>query len=388
MDLEKALKKLIVKDPFYGLFLLNLDKKYSTEVPTAAVGRNGINCCLLINPEYWNNIDDDEQLFILKHELNHILNKHFFVGKDLSDQEKANIAGDIEINQYIDVERKYIDKYYYPETYGFPPQLGLREYYRRLPNTSMPFPNGCGKGDGTSKNNKDSQKTLVDDHSKWKDFENISEAEQELISDQVDHIAKQTAEQTVKQRGTIPNHLKDYIDDLFKQKPAIFNWKKYFRRMIGTAQSIDLKKTRKKESIRFPDSSAVKYRKRSQILVAVDTSGSVNNQEICDFFSEINHIHKAGAIIDICECDATVERVYRYNGKWDRSISGRGGTDFQPAIEYFNLHREYTTLVYFTDGYCSLSEIKPRNNNMIWIITSNGQRQEYPGRVIYIPNEY
>lgn len=52
MDLEKALKKLIYKDPFYGLFLLNLDKQYSTEVPTAAVARNGINCRLLINKEY------------------------------------------------------------------------------------------------------------------------------------------------------------------------------------------------------------------------------------------------------------------------------------------------------------------------------------------------
>lgn len=52
MDLEKALKKLIYKDPFYGLFLLSLDKQYSEEVPTAAVARNGINCRLLINKQY------------------------------------------------------------------------------------------------------------------------------------------------------------------------------------------------------------------------------------------------------------------------------------------------------------------------------------------------
>ena len=50
MDLEKALKKLIFKDPFYGLFLLNLDKQYTDKLDaTVAVARNGINCTLLVN---------------------------------------------------------------------------------------------------------------------------------------------------------------------------------------------------------------------------------------------------------------------------------------------------------------------------------------------------
>ena len=52
MDLEKALKKLIFKDPFYGLFLLNLDKQYTDKLDaTLAVARNGINTVLLINKE-------------------------------------------------------------------------------------------------------------------------------------------------------------------------------------------------------------------------------------------------------------------------------------------------------------------------------------------------
>lgn len=64
---------------------------------------------------------------------------------------------------------------------------------------------------------------LVDDHSGWKDFDDLSDAEKDLISQQVDHIAKNTAEQTIKQRGKIPGQFKEYIDSLFKQKPAIFN---------------------------------------------------------------------------------------------------------------------------------------------------------------------
>ena len=381
MDLEKALKKLIYKDPFYGLFLLSLDKQYSDKLDaTAAVARNGINCTLLINKERWDELGDDEQMFILRHECNHIILKHFFVGNDLSNKDKANIAADVEVNHYVDTERTYIDKYYYPETFGLAPQLGLREYYRQIPDSESQSNQNGDKGN--------SGKELADDHSGWGDFNDLSDAEKDLISQQVDNIAKNTAEQTIKQRGKIPGQFKEYIDSLFKQKPAVFNWKKYFRRLIGTAISIDLKKTRKKESIRFPDASAVKYRKKSKILVAVDTSGSVNDKEICDFFSEINHIYKAGAEIDICEADAAVEKVYRYNGKWDMSITGRGGTSFDPPCQYFNEHRDYTMMIYFTDGYAPLPSMRIRNNKIIWIITSNGKRQDYSGISIYIPNEY
>lgn len=383
MDLEKALKKLIFKDPFYGLFLLNLDKQYIDKLDaTAAVARNGINTILLINKERWDKLDDEEQMFILKHECNHIILKHFFVGKDLSNHEVANISADAELNQYIDPERKYIHKYFYPENINCPLQLGLREYYRRIMNNETPIQvisigvstNGTGE--------------LVDNHSSWKDFDDLSDAERELISQQVDHIVKNTVEQTRKQRGTIPGQFKGYIDELFKQKPAIFNWRKYFRRLIGTQISIDLKKTRKKESIRFPDSSAVKYRKKSKILVAIDTSGSVNDKELCDFFSEINHIYRAGADIDICECDSQIGRVYRYTGRWDGSISGRGGTSFDAPVQYFNERRDYTIMIYFTDGEAPLPSVRIRNNQIIWIITSGGAQQNYPGKTIYIPNEY
>lgn len=386
MDLEKALKKLIYKDPFYGLFLLNIDKQYSTEIDTAAVARNGINCRLLINKNFWDSLPDEQQIFILKHEVGHIMFKHFFIMSDCTNHEIANIAEDAEINQYLDNQWPNCIT---PQKLQLPERLGSREYYRRLINNQSPMVNitygACNIGDIGDR---------FDDHSKWgssKDsnksdgFGDLSEAEKDLISQQIDYITKNTAEQTVKQRGTIPGCFQNYIDELFKQKPAIFNWKKYFRRLIGTSISIDLKKTRKKESIRFPDSSAVKYRKKSNVLICVDTSGSVNNNEICDFFSEINHIFKANVNIDICESDAAVERVYRYNGKWDKSITGRGGTSFDPAIQYFNEHRDYTILIYFTDGFAPLPSLRIRNNNIIWVITSNGSRQEYPGKVCYIP---
>ena len=52
MDLIRACKQLIVKDPFYGLFLLSLNKYYSNEIDTLGVKLNGINYELMVNPIY------------------------------------------------------------------------------------------------------------------------------------------------------------------------------------------------------------------------------------------------------------------------------------------------------------------------------------------------
>ena len=119
--------------------------------------------------------------------------------------------------------------------------------------------------------------------------------------------------------------------------------------------------------------------------MAVDTSGSVNDNELSDFFSEITYIYKAGARITILECDARISANYEYTGKWTGKVHGRGGTDFQPVIDYYRKNiKDYAALVYFTDGMCSIPNNVPRDT--IWVITSAGDhKKEYPGRALFIP---
>ena len=79
-------------------------------------------------------------------------------------------------------------------------------------------------------------------------------------------------------------------------------------------------------------------------------------------------------------------KIYEYKGKFDGKITGRGGTDFKPVIDYYNANlNKYTTLVFFTDGYAPLDTFKPMRQ-MMWVITSNGHKtQKYPGHTIFIP---
>lgn len=360
----KICKKLIINEPFYGLFLLNLNKRFDKNVKTASVTIEGINPLLLINRDWWIDLDVETQVAVLKHECGHLLFGHLTKNWDYLRRDNAiilNKAHDCEVNSNIPVLQK--DPYCYPARWGWEKNKGTLYYYEKL-------------------RDEDDQGETFDDHSIWKD---LSDAEKQLAQQQIDGIAKQTAEQVKRSQGNIPGEFREYIDDLFKVKPRIFDWKSYFRRYLGSVIDVEIKKSRKKESIRFPDASGIKHKRKSQIFVIVDTSGSISRNDLCDFFSEIHHIHKAGAIIDICEIDTKIQRIYRYNGKWDLQAAGRGGTILKDGFTHFNEHRrDYTSCVVFTDGYCDV-DYKIYGDTM-WIIASGGMKQDYPGRVCYINN--
>jgi len=234
---------------------------------------------------------------------------------------------------------------------------------------------------------KDNLMSQEDIHAMWKKiWDNLSQEERDLIKKQAEFQMKETAKNV--QKGDIPGELAEKIDELMNLKPQVFNWKAYFRRLLGVHFDIYQKKTRRKESLRFEDSPGLKRKKKHKILVAIDTSGSVSTEEFKDFFSEIYYIYKAGAQIHIIEADVNITNEYDYKGIMPKKITGRGGTSFIQAVNYYNEHRnDYTTCVYFTDGYGDQDRCKPLGK-MLWIITSNGyQEGTYPGVKICIPKQ-
>lgn len=375
MKIEKAYKRLLIENPFYGLFLLGISKVIDTSTQTACVRKRGINCELVINPEFWETQNDIQQMNLIQHEVYHIVFQHMFMYNSFPNKEVLNLAADCEVNSYLqNLDSTWIT----PSIWKLQLKKGTKYYYEEIMKQLPPqSKNGGAGGSGLPQ--------ITDDHSHWQeDFQDCSEAEKQLIKNQINSQIKTAVEQTKKMKGTIPGEIQVIVDELLKVKPRVFDWKSYFRRMLGSIYDINIKKTRRKESIRFPESAGIKHKKKISILVAVDTSGSVSNKELQDFFSEITYIYKAGARITILECDSKISADYEYNGKWTGKIHGRGGTDFQPVIDYYRKNRrEYSALVYFTDGECDLPDDTPRDT--IWVITSDGRHQDYPGKTIYIP---
>jgi predicted metal-dependent peptidase len=98
--------------------------------------------------------------------------------------------------------------------------------------------------------------------------------------------------------------------------------------------------------------------------------------------SEINHIYKAGVDVTIIQCDTDIRSIESYKGKFELNVLGRGGTEFDPVLNYYNENqKKYTSLVYFTDGEC-YTRVKPKGH-VLWVLSErSNMNDELPGKVI------
>ena len=121
---------------------------------------------------------------------------------------------------------------------------------------------------------------------------------------------------------------------------------------------------------------------RQHMLLAIDTSGSVSDSELQEFMGEIHHIYKTGVDITMIQCDTVIRSIESYKGKNEIKVQGRGGTEFDPVLDYYNANqKKYTSLVYFTDGECGVS-VKPRSK-VLWVLSErSGMNHDLPGQVI------
>ncbi len=103
--------------------------------------------------------------------------------------------------------------------------------------------------------------------------------------------------------------------------------------------------------------------------------------ELKEFINEIHHLYKAGVEVTIVQCDCRIQVIKPYDGKFELEVSGRGGTQFDPVLEYFNERKQFTSLIYFTDGE-AWTRIKPRKP-VLWVLSERSEfNDDLPGKQI------
>ena len=113
-----------------------------------------------------------------------------------------------------------------------------------------------------------------------------------------------------------------------------------------------------------------------KIAVAIDTSGSMSNEDLERVMVEIfDIIGTRMCEMTIIECDAEIQRIYRARSAQDISydIHGRGGTSFVPVIDYVNENRYFrdAILIYFTDGMGDHSIPRPLTLRTMWVLQND-----------------
>jgi predicted metal-dependent peptidase len=384
-DLSLISKDLMFKEPYYGFYIMSLNKIWDGRiVPTAGVCKNGINYQLAINPEFWESLSNNHKTGLLKHELLHIAFGHLTTFSFFSDKALANVAMDMEINQYIDKEYLpeggiNIDDY---EDLNLDKKAGCRYYYDKL-KKFQDKKNQEGTCGNTPMDNllDNIASGNVPQHPTWEEFNDLTESEKKLIEKQANKVLQQIKDQTLKAKGNVPGEIEGVIV-IEEVMPAKFDWRSYIRRFTGVSTKVYSKKIRRKENRRFEDNPGIKIKMKQHMLLGIDTSGSVSDNELKEFMNEIKHIHKAGVDITIIQCDTKINSIKSYNGKNELEINGRGGTEFNPVLEYFNANlKKYTSLVYFTDGE-GYTTIKPKGN-VLWVLSERSiMNTKLPGKVI------
>jgi predicted metal-dependent peptidase len=386
-----AIKDLMLLDPFYGNLSIQLDKYMTESVDTACVSlkKDKMNIDLLVSPKYWDKLSNNLRLGLIKHEMLHVAFFHLFLVPGYEDKKLFNIAADLCVNQYIDANQvgdNWITFKSFPDI-SFKPKESTDYYYNVLEQN---------KNNPTVKSLLDhlnAGKPAVCSHKGWEGIQDVPEEMRELAKKQLEYQMKDIFDNILnKNRGLLPGHLAGLIDSFGKIQPPILDWKQAIRRFATGSNKIKFKLNKNKlnkryEGCDFPGSIIKRKRK---LLVAIDTSGSVSGEELKQFLTQIHHIWRTDTEIDIIQCDAKIQNIAKYTGKTvDFKIFGRGGTAFDPPVQYLN-ENNYNGLIYFTDGAgsCSVKTLKP----ILWVISGRNPSHygvsqyidQLPGKKVFI----
>ena len=95
-DIEALKRKMLVKYPFFGSVVANVDYKESKDIIAAATDGK----IIYYNPDFLNELNISEQIFIFAHEVCHIAFNHILRSEN-KDNDLWNIATDAVINQFL-----------------------------------------------------------------------------------------------------------------------------------------------------------------------------------------------------------------------------------------------------------------------------------------------
>jgi predicted metal-dependent peptidase len=211
----------------------------------------------------------------------------------------------------------------------------------------------------------------LDDHEGW----DMTEEEREYVQNRVRNMVERAVKDADSSNswGNIPADLQSEIR---RSVSSVVPWRSVLRQFLGTllpgGRTSSIKKINKRYAYIHP---GVKKTRNPLILVAIDQSGSVDDDMLATFFSELTSMAK-NTDFDLIEfdCSADPKDIHRWrrNGPPPKARKKCGGTDFQVPTDIVNspaLRGKYDGLLIVTDGECCA----PRASRVKrgWVLASN-----------------
>lgn len=390
---------LLMYTPFFGSIMYDMmtlqplpdgnDKGIDT------AGTDGKN--LYINEKFITSISLMEGLFVLCHEIAHAMWMHMdraktyedlgFEGQKFSPM-LYNIAADYVINDMLVVTKVGAMPKCALHSPEFSHEMSAEEVYRALLKKFPPKPqkstqvceddkpaDGGNSGEGSGGDS-------GEDSEGGSGEERDDSVPPELADKQFDkHIptpakssegewkrAVESARSSAKAAGMLPAALERFADKFLNPQVP---WNEKLRFFVSRAIANDTKSWDTPHRRRLVTQRLFYPRNRGfsagEVVVAVDTSGSITDKILTVFFSEL------AEIIDTCRpeatwvlgIDAAVNSVERFEPGHDirtnpPKVKGGGGTSFIPAFDWCDQEGIVpTTLIYLTDLYGTYPDEAP-----------------------------
>ncbi len=412
--LVAARTKLILDKPFLGALVLRLPLQAANPAWCPTTGTDARK--FYYNPEYVQELRNEEAQFVLAHEALHCALSHFArrvhrvkhrwdlacdyaINPILLEDGLKPPPGMIMMKEYVGMSAEEIypliddndmtetlDQHLYDKEdnpsegsrnssenpldnrespHPNPPPQGEREQENTPPSSSLPSP-PAGEGSGMG-GEFDEQANGGGERPPPP----LSQQEADELSVQWQQRLAGAAQQA-QQAGKLSGIMKRLVEELLQPR---LPWRTLLAHYMTAVARDDYSYTR--PSSRRGDPAIFPTLKSHQInaVVALDVSGSVTDRELQDCLSEINAIKgQVRAAVTLLACDSEiVEGFPRRFEPWEEAtlpqdMPGGGSTDFRPVFEWMQKQdQQPDILVYFTDAQGFFPAQAP-NFPVIWLV--------------------
>lgn len=371
--LGSAYRTLMFEYPFYYTLLLMMqrEERMTEDVPTMATDGKS----LFYNPDFLAGLTANEVAAVLAHEALHVALMHLdrLLYRNLEDW---NYAADQVVNHFV-------------------AQDGLR-----LPSGGVPGVGGKTAEELYAERQKNKNKGGGKNGTGWnfggiilpKDGAGKPLSEQAMKEWNSDLKLRVTrAYEAAKQAGKMPADLERLVKASLRTKVP---WQSVLQRFMSERTSVwqDWNRPARNwisQGLILPSDGAMQI---ANIIVACDTSGSINEQELQKMCGEViafkNMNGELGGEDDpVCVlwCDTQVSEQFVHTVE-ELKPKGGGGTMASPVFEWIE-KKKYTpdAVVYFTDGYIG-DYGKAPPYAVLWILTVSGDPNFDPpfGEVAFV----
>lgn len=423
--MKRARIQLYRNQPFFGYLAQHLTIVKTENLPTMAVDDRGR---MYFNPEFVDTLSEEELNGVVAHEVMHKALRGF-KRQGNRDNQKWNIAQDLVINYILIHENDFElpDGALLPDEEGtFDFAEGAEEQFDEMPDELadqirelepvediddsnfeqvydkvpvLESPEGgwghdehiqTGDGDGSG----DSEAGVPD-----QEVEGVGKDEIPDGRDDVDwEAAVAAAQEHAAGQGKEPGGMEDMLD-VTKQEGV--DYKRLISQTIASLVPSEYTFRRPHKSSRavgayLPD---LKVDEGLDVIVAMDTSGSVSDDLLKQFFGEVKNLVDTfeNVQLTVIQHDAAVQRVDEYDNASTSDfdtveIAGRGGTSHIPVFK--EIEEEYmvhgpTVFIGLTDGYTTVPDEIPRIDDVIWVINNHTVTKERlkHGQIVRIEDE-